>query len=73
MKHPGQIVQLPDKRFCIVYNEQPLIQEKGKIILHLVDENYNLMYDNDRPRIIIRNLDAYIQEMKASKMIGYVD
>lgn len=74
MKHSGQIIQLPDKRFCIVYNEQPLIEAKGKIILHLVDENYNPQIgNNDKPRILIWDSNIYRQEMQNAKVIGYVD
>ena len=72
--NPGILITLSDGRNCIVYNNQPLAKEKGKIILHLVDEDLKLiMDDNKRPKIIMKDVSTYNEEMQASKLIGYVD
>jgi hypothetical protein len=74
MRKPGLIVKLSDGLLVIVYNEQPLRVPKGKIILHLVDENHNLILREDKtPKILIKSEMDYCNEMQASKLIGYVD
>lgn len=74
MKNSGIIVKLPDNRMVIVYNKQPLAKEKGKIILNLVDEKYNLIKgEGGEPKVIIKDIHTYKEEMKKATLIGYVD
>lgn len=70
----GAIVQLADGRKVIVYNNQPLLKMAKKVILNLIDENYNCIKGDDgKPKVIIKDISAYNVEMKAAKLIGYVD
>jgi hypothetical protein len=74
MKNPGTLIQLSDGRKCIVYNKQPLFAEKGKVILHLLDEDLKLIPDEkNNPKIIMKDVTVYNEEMQAAKLIGYVD
>lgn len=74
MKEPGIIVKLSDDRLVIVYNNQPLLKEKGKIISALVDEEFNQILDESgKPKIIIKNVEVHNEEMQAATLIGYVD
>jgi len=74
MKNSGIIVKMHDNRIVIVYDKQPLAKEKGKIILNLVDENYILINDEaGRPKVLIKDIHIYDEEMKAATLIGYID
>ena len=74
MKNPGIIFKLPDNRICIAYNKQPLLEERGKIILNLVDEDYNLLkHENGKPKVLIKSVDLYNEEAHTWKLMGYVD
>ena len=74
MKNSGVIVKLPDNRMVIVYDNQPLAKEKGKIILNVVDEKYNLIKGEDgKPKVIFKDIHIYNEEMQAATIIGYVD
>ena len=73
MEKHGFIAKLSDGRVVIVYDKQPLAS-KGKIILHLVDDNYNLINDsNGKPKIILKDISSYNEEMPSATLIGYVD
>lgn len=68
------IILLPDGRLCICYDAQPLEAQCRKIVLHLVDENHeHLKDDGGKDRILIRTVDAWTQECKTIKCVGYVD
>lgn len=74
MKNSGIIAKLHDNRVVIVYYKQPLAKEKGKIILNLVDEKYNLIKGEDgKPKVIIKDIHIYNEEMQVATLIGYVD
>jgi len=74
MKNSGIIAKLHDNRVVIVYDKQPLAKEKGKIILNLVDEKYNLIKGEDgKPKVIIKDIHIYNEEMQVATLIGYVD
>ncbi len=74
MRNPGIIVKLPDGRICIVYNNQPLLKTKRTIILNLVDEFYNLIIGPEgKPKTIIKTEPEFIELMKKSETIGYID
>lgn len=72
-KNSGIIARLSDNRLVIIYNKRPLLSEKGFVILHLVDENYNLIKENNKPKTLLKRVDIYNEEMQAAKLIGYVD
>lgn len=74
-KHPGQIMQLPDQRKCIVYNDQPLFA-KGKIIFHLLNEDLSLtLGDDQKQKVLIKSKQEYVRLCESGEMtrIGYVD
>ena len=74
MKNSGIIVKLPDERICIVYNNQPLAKEKGKIILNLVEEKYNpIKGEDNKPKVIMKDVHIYNEVMQAATLIGYID
>jgi len=74
VKKPGILVRLPDDRVCIVYEAQPLIAEYSKVVLHLVDDSYNIIIGaNGRPKLLMKDVSVYNEEMQAATLIGYVD
>lgn len=75
MKKPGILLLLPDGRKTIVYNEQPLLQSNGRVILNLIDEKLNLIYKDGKPSIIMKSVEQYNLENQegVNKIIGFVD
>ena len=74
MKNPGKLIRLKDGRKVIFYNNQPLMKEKGKIILHLVDENNNIIEgENKKPKTILKDADSFTEGMEGAGVIGFVD
>ena len=76
MKNSGIILKLPDERNVIVYTKQPLLEEKGKVIMNLVDENLNLIKDETgKPKIIIKSVEQYNleNENRINTVVGFVD
>lgn len=71
-KKTGIIVQYNGKTF-IVYDEQPLLEEKGKVIMYNVnDKAYSfIMTDKNKPAIKILDVLDYNQLDKT--LIGYID
>lgn len=73
MKNSGKIFKLIDGRKVIVYDDQPILN-KNKVLLHLVDENYELiMNENDKPKTIFKNYDDLLNELKKASFVGFVD
>lgn len=76
MINSGVILKLADERTVIVYTKQQLLIEKGKVIMNLVDEKYNLIKDeNGKPKIIIKSVEQYNLEnqYELNKFVGFVD
>jgi len=72
LKNKGRIIKLSDGRRCIVNNTQPLLEEKKKIILHLVDEDNNPLKDeNGKSKILIKTVEDFNNDLKI--LIGFVD
>lgn len=73
MRNSGKLVKMADDRIVIVYNYQPLIKQE-KIVLNLVDENYKLIKGEDgKPKILVRDIPTFNEEMQAATLIGFVD
>lgn len=74
-KKPGVILQLPDKRLVKVLNEQPLLKEHNKVIMHLIDQEYNVIMEFGKPKILMRSLEQYNLEnqQEINKLIGHID
>lgn len=76
MKNPGIILQLADGRKCIVYDNQPLLAESAKVLLHLIDGNNNLLkHEDGSPKVLIKSVEMYNVENQygVNHVIGYVD
>jgi hypothetical protein len=71
-KNPGKILKLQDKRLCIAYNNQPLLESKGKLMLYLCDEKHNIL-KNDAGKSMILLKDAEIFRNEITTIIGYID
>lgn len=72
MRNPGMIIQIPDGRKVIRYNKQPLLK-KGKVVLHLLNEDYSLKISEGKEATIFKPVDEYNAMLPGSKLIGYVD
>lgn len=76
MKNSGVILKISDERIVIVYNKQPLLAEKGMVIMNLVDEKCNLIKDESgKPKIIIKSVEQYNLENQhgINKVVRFVD
>jgi hypothetical protein len=72
-RNPGKIIQLPDNRKVILYNDQPLIKQ-DKVLLYLIDEDFKKITDDEgKPKTIIKNLKDYNNEVMTYKLIGHID
>lgn len=74
MKHPGKILRFPDDdQFFLVKDFQPLLQEKRRVIMYLVDEQYNKVpNENGTPKMRIIDFDTFNKDMLEAALIGYV-
>lgn len=74
-KKPGVLLQLPDGRMVKVLNEQPLLKEHNKVIMHLIDQEYNVIMEFGKPKILMRSLEQYNLEnqQEINKLIGHID
>lgn len=70
---PGFIAKLPDGRTVIVYDKQPLLKAKGKVVLHVVDEKFEHVMGDNGPKTILKDVHVYNEEMVAAKHLGFVD
>lgn len=52
--NPGTLARLSDGRQVIIYNSQPLIATKSKVVLTLLNEDLSIALDeNKKPRTIL--------------------
>lgn len=75
MRRSGTLILLQDGRKVIMYDNQPLIKQ-GRVVLHLIDDNYNLIKDETgKEKTIIKPLDTWNEENRQglNKGIGKVD
>lgn len=74
-KKGGIIIKLQDGRHCVVLNDQPLIEQKGVVVLNLCDEFGSLIIDavTKKPKIIMKSVEEYNMEIETSKLIGFIN
>lgn len=71
---PGIIVKWSDdERLFIIYNAQPLLNEKGRVLLHIIDQDYNPVMENGKQKILIQPIEVYNERVQAAKVLGYID
>lgn len=74
MKNPGFIAKMTDGRNVIIYTKQPLLKEKGKIVVHLVDDSFmGLKNEEGQPKTLLFNIEVYNKLIKTWKAVGFVD
>lgn len=71
--NPGTIIILPDGRKAIVYNKQPLLREKRKVVITLIDERYCPIIEGGRAKTLLKDVGVYNAEIKNYKVIGMID
>jgi len=70
----GKIIRLDDGRLVIVYNNQPLLKESGKIVMHLIGDDYKALLGEDKKqKTILKDLSDYNLQCKNWQLIGFVD
>lgn len=72
-RKPGIVAELPDNRLVIVYEEQPLLEQKGKVILNLTTQDHELIIKDGKPSLLIWDVAYYNLVMEGAKFIGFVD
>lgn len=75
-KKPGIMLQISDGKKVIVYNEQPFLASQKKIMMHIVDDDGVLQYDESgKQKIVTRTLEQYNldNQQGVNKVIGFVD
>ncbi len=76
MSNAGKVIQLNDGRVCILYDAQPMLKLNGKLVLNLVDGEYNhLIGQSGKDRVMLRDESEYNADCKKGliKLLGYVD
>lgn len=68
MKKPGIIMLLPDGRKIIMYEDQPLLQEKGKVILTLLTDDLE-----PTEKKLIKDVHVWNEQAQACKILGFAD
>lgn len=78
--NPGRIIQMPSGAFGIVYNKQPLMDNKqlpeNKMIIHLIDADFKPLPSEINP---VKQATLHMHEstfkilMEKSKLIGLID
>ncbi len=71
--NPGVIVKQADGKILVVHNNQPLLKEKGKIVVHLLDENLKPILKDGQPEKYCRDVAYHNLQMEGAKLIGYFD
>lgn len=73
-RRPGIMLKLPDGRIVIRYNKQPLLQERNKVVLHLLNDNFTLQKDEKgNEKTVLRDVSKYNEMLPSCQLIGYVD
>lgn len=72
-RNSGTIAIMQDGRKVIIFNNQPLAKEKSKVVVHLIDDSFNLIIENDKPKILLFDVSTYNEIVKTWKGIGKVD
>lgn len=72
-RRPGTLALLPDGRKAVIYNDQPLLKSHGKIVVHLMGDDYNLIVENGKEKTLLFDVDKYTEIIKTWKGIGKVD
>jgi len=73
--NPGKIISSPSGSFYIMYNNQPLLKDHDKIILHKIDADFNIIIDpkTEKQAITIIYRTTFNAFIKECKIIGMVD
>ncbi len=72
-RKPGTLAEMPDGRKVIIYDNQPLLKEHGKVIVHLIDDDYNLIMQNGKLKILMFAVHVYNELTSTWKAFGKVD
>jgi len=73
-RNPGQLAKMEDGRLVVIYNNQPLLKEKKKVVVHLLDDNFGYIQGEDgKPKTLLFDIDEYNQKIKSWQGCGKVD
>lgn len=73
MKNPGTLATMPDGRNVIIYNNQPLLKDKKKVIVTLADENFFPLKEDGHTKCLLYDLDEYKRVIPEWKGRGKCD
>jgi hypothetical protein len=73
MRNPGTLAKMEDGRLVVIFNAQPLLKEKKKVIVYLLNESYEFIKENGKPKTLLFDLDNYNQIIKKWTACGKVD
>jgi hypothetical protein len=75
MKNSGVLIKLEDGRYCIVYDKQPIVIDKHKIVLYICDSEGNkLKNEKGQDRMLVKSIFEYTREiLPKATLIGYID
>ncbi|MCK9417467.1 hypothetical protein M0Q97_12575 [Candidatus Dojkabacteria bacterium] len=71
----GSLLQLEDGRFCMVYDKQPIMIDKHKIVLYICDSEGNkLKNEQGQDRMLVKQILEYTREiLPKATLIAYID
>lgn len=74
-RNRGSLLKLEDGRYCMVYDKQPIMIDKHKIVLYICDENgIKLQNEQGQDRMLVKPILEYTREiLPTATLIAYID
>lgn len=74
-RRSGHLIQIPDGRTVVRFNDQPLLKEHKKVVLHLLNEDYSLQKEGEKELTLVKTIEEYNTMIKdpGCKAIGMID
>lgn len=71
--NPGTIARMADGRMVIIYDKQPLLAEKGKVVVHLIGEDYVPLVEDGKKKTLLFDVAIYNELTSTWAVMGKVD
>ena len=72
----GKLYKMKDGRNIGIYQSQPLFKKHGKVIVNILDEDWNVILgDDDRPKTLLWTEDEFKIKRATGELehVGYED
>lgn len=73
-RNSGRIIQMADGRKAVFRYQQPLLMEKGKVVLYLIDDEFRpIVGEDQKQKTILMDVKAFKEAIPTWKAIGMFD